>query len=448
MREMYDVVVIGGGPAGSTVSRLLARQGFSVCLLEKDKHPRMHVGESFLPRNMKLIQDLGLEESLRRVPHVPKFGAEFGIGNNSITRSFSFRDGLIPGLTVFNIERAPFDKMLLDEARKSGVEVFEETPVKEIVNLAREDVRLATTRGQVKGRVLIDASGQGAFLGRALELRKTFQEPELQKVAYFEHFEGVERLPGEGDGHPAILMCDEGWFWIIGLNKTKTSVGFVSHPWFVKTVKVPPKRMLAWAIARCPVVRHRMRHATGPADNVVISDFSYRCKPYAGADGGYFMVGDAAAFLDPIFSAGVTLAMMSAEQASRNISALLRGEVTPAQAERTHIRFVTNSTRPFWRLNRAYYKHSFRELFMHGQGPFQVQRAIISILAAQVFPRPVWSLRWRHHLFDLCVFLQKYLPLVPRREPCRLLKEVPGPTPWLHPTVEVPDVRSPAPSIA
>ncbi len=437
MRDQYDVLVIGGGPAGSTVARLLARDGFSVGLLEKDKHPRMHVGESFLPRNMKLIRDLGLEQAVGRVAHVPKYGAEFGIGNNPATRVFTFRDGLIPGLPVFNVERAPFDKMLLDEAKASGVDVFEETPVKDIANLARDDVRLNTLRGQFKGRILLDASGQGAFLGRALDLRRTFKEADRQKVAYFEHFHGVERLSGEGDGHPCIVMCDEGWFWIIGLNKDKTSVGFVTHPWFVKTLNISPKRVLAWAIARCPVVRHRMRHASGPIDNVIISDFSYRCRPYADAERGYFMVGDAACFLDPIFSAGVTLAMMSAEQTSRNVAELLRGTVSAEKAARRHIRFVTNSTRPFWRLNRSYYKHSFRELFMHGQGPFQMQKAIISVLAAQIFPKPIWSLRWRHRAFDFCVFLQKYFALVPRREPCRLVQETPGSIPWLEPIVEV-----------
>ena len=437
MRDQYDVLIAGGGPAGSTVGRLLAREGFSVCIIEKDKHPRMHVGESFLPRNMQLIKDLGLEEALMRIPHVPKYGAEFGIGNNPVTRSFTFRDGLIPGQVVFNIERSLFDKMLLDEAQRSGVEVFEETAVKEIVNLAHGDVRLATTKGQFKGRVLLDCSGQGAFLGRALDLRRTFKTPALQKVAYFQHFDNVERLPGEADGHPGIIMCDEGWFWLIGLNEKRTSVGFVTHPWFVKTLGIPAKDVLGWAIARCPVVRHRMRNATGPQGNIIISDFSYTCKPYAGKDGAYFMVGDAACFLDPIFSAGVTIAMMSAEHTARNVTNLLRGKISAAAAERKHIHFVKSSTKPFWRLNRAYYKHPFRELFMHGQGPFKMQNAVISILAAQVFPKPIWALRWRHRAFELVIFLQKYFTLVPRREPCRLVQEQPGPVPWVDSMIEV-----------
>jgi len=210
MRESYDILIAGGGPAGSTAGLILARAGFSVCILEKDRHPRFHIGESILPRNMRLIQELGLEPSLRRLPHQPKFGAEFGMGSDHSTRLFGFSDGLLPGSPVFNIERAHFDKMLLDEARAAGAEVYEETPVKKVLNLAFGDVRLATAHREFRGRVLLDASGQGTLVGRALNLRKNFDEPDLQKVAYYEHFENVERPAGDASGHPCIIMCDEG----------------------------------------------------------------------------------------------------------------------------------------------------------------------------------------------------------------------------------------------
>lgn len=423
MRDRYDVVIAGGGPAGSTTGLVLARAGFKVCIFEKDRHPRFHIGESILPRNMGLIRDLGLEEELRKLPHVPKYGAEFGMGNDFTTRKFNFSDGLLPGMPVFNIERAYLDKMLLDQARLAGAEVFEEMPVKEVVKLAHEDVRVKTAAGEVSGRIFIDASGHGTVVGRHLNIRKNFTEPELQKVAYFQHFENVERPEGVATGHPGIIMCEEGWFWLIGLTETKTSVGFVTRPSFTKTLNIAPNRLLSWAAQRCPVVRHRMRDAVGPAENIVLSDFSYRCRPYAGD--GYFMVGDAACFLDPIFSTGVTLAMVSGKHTGELVGQMLHGKVSPEAARREHIKFVSDSCRPFWRLIRAYYGHSFRELFMEGQGPFEMQRAIISILAGQVFPEPVWSLRWRHAAFHLCVYLQRHFRLVPRREPCRLMQTEP-----------------------
>lgn len=445
MREVYDVVIAGGGPAGSTAGLILARQGFSVCILEKDKHPRHHIGESFLPRSMPLLRELGLEDALRKLPHIPKYGAEFGLGNNPRTRAFGFKDGLIAGFPVFNIERCFFDKMLLDEARNSGAEVYEETPVREVLNLSTSEVRVKTRDREVRGRILLDCSGQGTLIGRHLKTRKGFDDPALQKVAYYQHFENVERSPGELDGHPLIIMCDEGWFWLIGLSPTKTSVGFVSHPHFVKTLNIPPKRLLAWAVARCPIVRNRMRNASGPIDNYILSDFSYRCKPYAGD--GYFLVGDAAAFIDPIFSAGVTLAMMGAYETARTAAALLKGEISPRRAQTDHIRYLSRVTNPFWRLIFGYYQHSFRELFMHGQGPFQMQKAVISILAGQVFPRPIWALRWRHRAFEVCIQLQKHFKLVPRRDPCRLVNETPVPIPWLDSASESVEAVAPSPVV-
>lgn len=425
--EAYDAIVIGGGPGGSTAALVLARAGRRVCLLEKDAHPRFHIGESILPRNADLLCELGLSERVAALPHLPKYGAEFGMGNDPHTMKFRFSDGLLPGSPVFNIERAKLDKMLFDEARAAGAVAFEQTIVTAIKRLADGDVEIETAgagdRRTIRGRILLDASGHGTVVGRHLGRRRNFDDPELQKVAYFEHFENVERLAGDAAGHPCIIMCEEGWFWLIGLNATVTSIGFVTRPSFVKELKVAPDRLLQWAIARCPVVRHRMRDATGPASNRVLADFSYTCAPHAGP--GFFLVGDAGCFLDPIFSTGVTLAMVGGNEAAKLAHAVLAGKLAPADAQRRYGRFVEGSTSVFWRLIRKYYRHSFRELFMEGQGPMQVHRAIISTLAGQVFPRPPWALRWRMRLFEFYVWLQQYVPLVPRRPRFRLLDEQP-----------------------
>lgn len=429
--ERYDVIVIGGGPAGSTAALRLARAGHKVCVLEKDRHPRFHIGESILPRNMPLIEELGLGPALRALPHVPKFGAEFGFGDNFDTRRFRFTDGLLPGFPVFNIERSLFDAMLIEQSRVAGAVVFENRPAGAIRELRDGHVCVDTDAGPVQARVLIDASGQGTVVGRHLGQRRTFDDPELQKVAYFEHYEGVERLAGDEAGHPGIIMSDEGWFWLIGINPTTTSVGFVTRPSFVREIQVPASRMLRWAIARCPVVRHRMRNATGSHENRVLADFSYTCEPLAGP--GYFMVGDAGCFLDPIFSTGVTLAMMGAGCAAELTDALLRGEISASEAHHRYRVFARGSTSVFWNLIRMFYKHSFRELFMNGTGPLQVHAAIISLLAGQVFPRPVRSLRWRLKFFKLCVSLQEHFALVPHRPRFSLRREEPIelPTPAL-----------------
>jgi flavin-dependent dehydrogenase len=423
----FDAIIIGGGPAGSVCAMQLARAGYRACVLEKSRHPRFHIGESLLPRNLPLIEELGLEQKLRALPHVPKFGAEFGWGNDFKTMRFGFTDGLLPGSPTFNIERAIFDKMLLDSAREAGAEVFEDTAVRKIDRLQEGAVQVSTPDRTLAARMLLDCSGQSTLVARHLGTRLPFKDPALQKVAYFQHFQNVQRLEGKDTGHPSLLMCREGWFWVIGLNQTKSSVGFVTHPQFVKDVRVPPERLLQWAIARCPVLRHRMRHAIGPVTNEVMADFSYVCRPYAGP--GYFLVGDAAAFLDPIFSTGVTLAMISGKEVAQHTDDIFRNRKRPEVARSQYARFVDDSTSLFWQLIRDYYRHSFRELFMNGVGPLEVHRAIISVLAGQVFPKPVWALRWRMWFYALCVRAQEWLPLVPRKPEFSMMGEQPMPIP-------------------
>lgn len=419
-----DVMIIGAGPAGATAALLLARQGFSVTAVEKTKFPRFHIGESILPRNFPLVQELGLEASLARLPHLKKYGAEFGMGDDFNTTRFYFDTGLIPGSRTFNIERSHFDKMLMDEARAAGAAIREETSVRRIVRLSNGDCEVELDDGTtVSSKYVLDASGHGTVVGRHLGIRKPVADTRLHKCAYFNHFDHVERLAGNEDGHPGIIMTSEGWFWLIGLNQTTTSVGFVCHPDLIRQVDVPANRMLQWAVARCPVVRHRMRNASGEATNQVLADFSYTCKPFAGD--GYFMVGDAGCFLDPIFSTGVTLAMMGAREAASHVAGILKGTTYPKRAQQEYITFVTGSTGIFWRMIRNYYTHSFRELFLNGTGPVNIHGAVISILAGHVFPKPPFCLRWRLWLFELCRWLNQYVPMVPRRKRFSLMASEP-----------------------
>jgi flavin-dependent dehydrogenase len=434
-RTVYDTIIIGGGPAGATAALCLARRGRRVVIIEKNTFPRFHVGESFLPRGYDLVHELGLGDRLASLPHVPKFGAEFGFGSGEETTCFSFDDALHnEGSRAFNIERAPFDNMLLDAAIEAGVEVRMGATVKRILRLSEGDVAIDLGGETLSGRCLIDASGQATVVGRHLGLRRTIER--YAKVAYFGHFENVERLPGDSAGHPTVAMCDEGWFWMINIDEHRTSIGFVIDANIAKTIDCPASDMLRWGIERCPLVRERLTHATLPSQTHTIADYSYYCRPFASP--GYFLVGDAAFFLDPIFSSGVALGMEGAVKSAELVDELLAGQDskktsdaraprTPDRIRREYVRFLDDSAAPFVKLVDMFYHHGFRELFLHGHGPFQVERATISVLAGYVFPKPRWSLRWRIEVLAFFARVQRYLPLTPRRKTFSLRSATPVP---------------------
>ena len=341
----FDVLVVGGGPAGAAAAIRAKRRGLSVTVIERDEHPRFHIGESFLPRQTTLLRELGLLERVQRLPHVPKYGASFAMAHESSTTDFWFSPGPRgEDAAAISVERALFDECILHAARDEGVDIMERTTVKGIARMDEGDVELETTAGRIKGRVLVDASGQATLVGRHRGTRRTL--PDLCRVAYFQHFEHVDRREGKIGGHPIIVMCEEGWFWMIPLDATRTSIGLVMRHDVGKATGIPPDRMLAWGIERSPFVRERMRHARGPGENLVCADFSYTCAPYAGP--GYFLVGDAATFIDPIFSTGVCMGMMSGVRAADAAADMLATSASAARLRSEYCRYVESSSSVFF----------------------------------------------------------------------------------------------------
>lgn len=421
----YDVIVIGGGPSGATAALVLARSGVRVVVIEKAQFPRFQIGESFLPANFKLMERLELTEKLAALPHARKLGAEFVMGDATESSRFEFSRGLVGGRNeTMNIARAEFDRWLLDEAREAGAEIRMPEAVRRIAALEDGAVGVETDRGDVRARYLLDASGQATVVARHLGTRRAMSEPYLRKAAYFEHFHGVGRLEGEEAGFPTVAMCDEGWFWSIPLDDETTSVGLVIEPHIAREHGVAAARMLRWGIERCPFVRERMTHATGPTENRVCADFSYSCRPYSGP--GYFLLGDAASFFDPVFSTGVNVGMESAVEAARLVSDVLAGRRSPQRARRRYNRYFSRMARIFLGVIRHFYDHSFRELFLAGRGPLEIERGVLTVLAGYVNPRTPFSAAWRYRLFELFIRIQRHWALVPRRRRFSLLASDPA----------------------
>ena len=412
----YDVIVAGAGPAGATAALVLARAGIRVLIIEKAPFPRFQIGESFMPATLALMQRLGLEERLRQLPHTVKIGAEFGMGGVLNTTLVRFSTRLAGTLAeTFNIARADFDQMMLDAALDAGAEIKMPLTVRSIEKLADEDVALVADDGRrFTARYLVDASGHGTLVGRHLGTRRVLEDQHLQKAAYFNHFENVQRLEGELEGHPTIAVCEEGWFWIIPLNDKVTSVGLVMDPKAAKTVGSPADQMLRWGIDRCPLVASRMKNAVGPRTNLVRADFSYRCDPFAGP--GHFLVGDAAMFLDPVFSTGVCAGMTGGSQAADRLIEILQHKRSPDAARKEYLRYMKSGMSWFRRMVELYYKHGFREMLLNGTGPLHVHTAFLSLLAGHVFPKPTFAVRWRIAFFELLMQIHRVVRLVPKRE--------------------------------
>ncbi len=380
-----DVLVVGGGPGGSTAATLLARRGRRVVLLEKDRHPRFHIGESLLPANLPIFDELGVMDRVRELG-VCKLGADFPSHAGNY-QTFHFRRAL--GATpahAFQVRREEFDRMLFEHARASGVDAREGVSARrvELRGSGRVEAEASAADGAtlaIRAKYLIDASGRDTLLGNALKLKR--KNDRHQSAAIFAHYEGVEARPGEDAGNISIYHFAQGWCWFIPLRDGVMSIGCVCWPEYLRQRRGRTEEFLRATLESMPDALRRMHGARRVSEVRVTGNYSYSSARIAGP--GWVMVGDAFAFVDPVFSSGVYLAMSSAREAASMVDAVLADATRERALQRAYAARVRRGIRVFsWFIYR-FNSPVMRHLFAHPGNQWQLEQGVISMLAGDVF---------------------------------------------------------------
>ncbi|MFN7948710.1 MAG: NAD(P)/FAD-dependent oxidoreductase [Blastocatellia bacterium] len=318
----YDVIVMGGGPAGSSVASILAREGRRVILFEKEQFPRHHIGESLMTDTYWTFQRMGLLDKLRQSPFVRKYSVQFANPAGRESRPFYFFEASHHESAVtWQVTRAAFDQMLIEHAAEQGAVVHQKTQVRRVIFDGDQATGVEAqmpdgTLRQFAARVIVDATGQTAMLSNKFRWR--MRDPKLKKAVLYSYFKGAHREPDLNGGATLVLRTQpgsNGWFWYIPLENDITSVGVVADPeYLVKGRGQDLAKIFHEEVEKCEPCRRRVEGAERVDRIYSILDYSYRSKQNAGD--GFILIGDAYGFLDPIYSSGVLLALKMAELAA------------------------------------------------------------------------------------------------------------------------------------
>lgn len=389
--EQCDVVVIGGGPGGSTAAALLARRGYKVIALEKDHHPRFHIGESLLPMNLPVFERLGVLEKVRAMG-VFKPGADFEADNERGYNTYQFARAIGQSPPhAYQVWRQDFDQMLYQHARECGADAREGHKVVQVDHRAARESWLDVHPDdgddyRIQARYVVDASGRDALLSSKKKLRR--KNDQHQSAAIFGHFRGAQPRAGEDAGNISIYSFDFGWMWMIPVPDGVMSVGAVCRPEYLKQRKGRTVEFLLDTLKLNPALWQRVRDAELIDNEVrVTGNYSYDSTCMGGP--GWILVGDAFAFLDPVFSSGVYLAMSGAEKAVEVVDQALRD---PSRELALLRKLEKRQRRGMARFSFFIYRFNgpvMQQMFRQPRNTLQLEQGVISMLAGDLFDTPL-----------------------------------------------------------
>lgn len=395
-----DVLVIGGGPAGSSTANVLAERGHRVVVLEKARHPRFHIGESLLPANLPLFERLGVAEAVRAIG-MQKWGAEFiSPWHDGRSETFDFAEGWNKALPfAYQVRRSEFDQILIRRAAELGARIEEGCRVREVEFLpaGRPDGMQARVTAEHEdgrtahwlARYVVDASGRDSFLGSRLAAKH--RNPKHNSAALYAHFKGAQRHPeAKRAGNISIYWFEHGWVWFIPLADGATSIGAVVWPSYLKSRSVPVREFFLATIALCPQLAARLEGAELISEVEATGNYSYSCERTHGP--GFLLVGDAYTFIDPMFSSGVLMAMVNGVAAAEALDTCLRLPRRSAAALRRFDRVLRHAPKEYsWFIYRIT-NPTMRDMFMAPRNLLRMKEAMIGLLAGDLYSdTPIWQ---------------------------------------------------------
>ena len=394
----YDVIVVGGGPGGSSAAGFLAMGGLKVAVFEREVFPRFHVGESLMPATMLLLDQLGARDAVEKAGFQQKFGAMFIDEVNDLETSFYFLPDMPWPQYTFQVPRAEFDTILLGHARSLGADVHQPATVDTVAFDADGVDVTATVDGvprRFRARMLVDASGRASFIASRVGERRRI--PNLGKVAMFAHFHGAARLHGIEEGNIRVYVREDGWYWWIPLADGVTSVGAVVHARTARAFTGTHEALFADMLSRSKHMGRMLEGAEQITPVRTEAYFAYENSPVVGDR--FVAVGDAITFIDPIFSGGVYVALRTGQLAAEAILPVFADGRFGVHRFAGYRRKCRRGVEPLLKFIDRYYEPAFLEMFMHPQDRLGLYAAVLNVLSGGNWVRSPWKVRMALRLF-------------------------------------------------